>query len=227
MYSPPSFRFHLTGNLDLITMGHNLETLQYRMSMLCALRRVSVYSRSYIVQWELLQLGLASLGTALALYYLIVCLSLLVVQDTLLSTLVLVMVCTCLSVILRPWMVGFCDNTISEFLCPSHLWNLGSHNAQFCPLLSHTMFDCQQVITSSIFPLQDSLSHRSNVTCTLSYPTMSTDQEMTRYKLCTGGWDNLQLGLTTLGRVYLLVYVPLLLLQAGDVERNPGPTPGK
>ena len=87
-------------------MGHSLETRQYRMSMLCALRRVSVYSRSCIVQWELLHLGLATLGTALALYYLMVCLSLLVVQEILLSTLVLVMVCTCLSVILTPWKVG-------------------------------------------------------------------------------------------------------------------------
>ena len=46
-------------------------------------------------------------------------------------------------------------------------------------------------------------------------------------KLCTGEWDYLHLGLTSLGRVYLLVYFSLLLLQAGDVERNPGPTPGK
>ena len=87
-------------------MGHNLETRHYIMSMLCALRRVSVYSRSCIVQWELLQLGLTTLGTALALYYLMVCLSLLVVQEILLSTLVMVMVCTCLSVILTPWKVG-------------------------------------------------------------------------------------------------------------------------
>ena len=86
-------------------MGHHLETRQYRISVLCALRRVSVYSRSCIVQWELLQLGLATLGTALALYYLMVCLSLLMVQEILLSTLVLVMVCTCLSVILTPWKV--------------------------------------------------------------------------------------------------------------------------
>ena len=87
-------------------MGHNLETRQYRMSMLCALRRVSVYSRSCIVQWELLQLGLTTLGTALALYYLMVCLSLLVVKEILLSTLVLVVVCTGLSVILTPCKVG-------------------------------------------------------------------------------------------------------------------------
>ena len=79
----------------------------------------------------------------------------------------------------------------------------------------------------SYLPLQDALSQRSNVTCTLPSPTMGTGQETTRNKLCTGEWNYLQLGLTTLGRVYLLVYLSLLLLQAGDVERNPGPTPGK
>ena len=72
----------------------------------------------------------------------------------------------------------------------------------------------------SYLPLQDTLSQRSSVTCTLPSPTMGTDQEMTRNELCTGEWDYLQLGLTTLGRVYLLVYLSLLLLQSGDVERN-------
>ena len=56
---------------------------------------------------------------------------------------------------------------------------------------------------------------------------MGTDKETTRNTLCIAGWNYLQLGLTTLGRVYLLVYLSLLLLRAGDVERNPGPTPGK
>ena len=106
MYWPPSIRFPWTGNLDPITMGHYLETRQYRISMVCALQRVPVYSRSNIIQWELLQLGLATLVTALALYYLMVCLSLLAVQEILLSTLVLVMVCYCLSVVLGPWKVG-------------------------------------------------------------------------------------------------------------------------
>ena len=89
-------------------MGHNVETRQYRISMVCALQRVPVYSRSSIIQcqWELLQLGLATLVTALALYYLMVCLSLLAIQEILLSTLVLVMVCYCLSVVLGPWKVG-------------------------------------------------------------------------------------------------------------------------
>ena len=99
-------------------MGHDLETQQYRISMLCALQMVSVYSRSYIVQRELLQLGLATLGTALAFYYLMVCLSLLVVQEILLSMLALVMVCTCLSVILTPWKVGV--DLIKEVLRPSY-----------------------------------------------------------------------------------------------------------
>jgi len=87
-------------------MGHDLETRQYRISMLWALQRIPVYSRSCIIQWELLQLGLATLGTALALYYLMVCVSLLAVQEILLSTLVLVMVFTCLCVVLGPWKVG-------------------------------------------------------------------------------------------------------------------------
>ena len=83
-------------------MSHDLETRQYRISVVCALQKVSVYSRLCIVQWELLQLGLATLVTALALYYLLVCLSLLAVQEILLSTLVLVMVCYCLIVVLGP-----------------------------------------------------------------------------------------------------------------------------
>ena len=110
-------------------MGHDLETRQYRISVVCALQRVPVYSRSCIIQWELLQLGLATLVTALALYYLMVCLSLLAVQEILLSTLVLVMVCYCLSVVLEPWKVGldgvtlssirFCDSSLSwsDSLC--------------------------------------------------------------------------------------------------------------
>ena len=207
-------------------MGHDLETQQYRISMLCALRRVSVYSRSYIVQWELLQLGLATLGTALALYYLMVCLSLLVVQEILLSTLVLLMVCTCLSVTLTPWKVGvglilgvipssikFSVLGVIQTVCsPHHVQSTDNSNGHV-----HEQ--------SSYLPLQDSLLQRSSVTCTLPSPAMNTDKEMN--KLCTGGWDHLQLWLTTLGRVYLLVYLSLLLLQAGDVERNPGPTPGK
>ena len=77
----------------------------------------------------------------------------------------------------------------------------------------------------TFYYIQDSLSQRSNVTCTLPFPTMGTDQETTRSTLCIGLWEYLHLG--SLGRVYLLVYLSLLLLQAGDVERNPGPTPGK
>ena len=54
---------------------------------------------------------------------------------------------------------------------------------------------------------------------------MDTYQETIRNKLCIREWEYLQLG--SLGRAYLQVYLSLLLLQAGDVERNPGPTPGK
>ena len=32
------------------------------------------------------------------------------------------------------------------------LWNLGTHNVQFCPSSSHAMLDCQQVTTSIFIP---------------------------------------------------------------------------
>ena len=108
-------------------MGHNVETRQYRISVVCALQRVPVYSRSSIIQWELLQLGLATLVTGLALYYLLVCLSLLAVQEILLSTLVLVMVCYCLSVVLGPWKVGV---GLIKGVAPSYF---------FCGTWAHTM----------------------------------------------------------------------------------------
>ena len=89
--------FRFAGNQ---TMGINLETRRYRLFL--ARYAVSVYSRLCFRQWEHLHLGLATLGTALALYLVIIGLHLLLQHEVCLPVAVLVLVYSYLSVVLQP-----------------------------------------------------------------------------------------------------------------------------
>ena len=89
--------FRFPGNL---AMGINLETRRYKMFLTrCG---VSVYSRLCFGRWDHLHLGLSTLGTALALYSVIIGLHLLLQHEVCLPVAVLVLVYSYLGVVLLP-----------------------------------------------------------------------------------------------------------------------------
>ena len=93
--------FRFAGNL---AMGINLETRRYKMFLTrCG---GSVYSRLRFGWWGHLHLGLATLGTALALYSVIIGLHLLLQHEVCLPVAVLVLVYSYLSVVLLPLKVS-------------------------------------------------------------------------------------------------------------------------
>ena len=89
--------FRFAGNL---AMGINLETRRYKMFL--TRYGVSIYSRVRFGRWDHLHLGLATLGTALALYLVIIGLHLLLQHEVCLPVAVLVLVYSYLSVLLLP-----------------------------------------------------------------------------------------------------------------------------
>ena len=84
-------------------MGIDLETRRYKkFAGRCG---VSAYSRLSLGRWDSLHLGITSLGTALALYWTLISLHLLLQHETCLPMAISAVVCSYLSVVLLPFKV--------------------------------------------------------------------------------------------------------------------------